>query len=57
MDRLERLNIFVRVVDCMSFTRAAESMGTPRSTVSTAIKELEVEMGARLLNRTTRASR
>lgn len=55
MDRLERLNIFVRVVDCMSFTRAAESMGIPRSTVSTAIKELEVEMGARLLNRTTRA--
>ncbi len=55
MDRLERLNIFVRVVDCMSFTRAAESLEIPRSTVSTAIKELEVEMGARLLNRTTRA--
>ncbi|MEQ3725386.1 LysR family transcriptional regulator [Alcanivorax sp.] len=38
MDRLERLNIFVRVVDCMSFTRAAGSLEIPRSTVSTAIK-------------------
>ncbi|MGB1922305.1 MAG: LysR family transcriptional regulator, partial [Alcanivorax sp.] len=55
MDRLERMHIFVRVVDCLSFTRAAESLEIPRSTVSTAIKELEAEMGARLLNRTTRA--
>lgn len=49
------MHIFVRVVDCMSFTRAAENLEIPRSTVSTAIKELEAEMGARLLNRTTRA--
>ncbi|MFT6488439.1 MAG: DNA-binding transcriptional LysR family regulator [Alcanivorax sp.] len=55
MDRLERMHVFVRVVDCLSFTKAAESLEIPRSTVSTAIKELESEMGARLLNRTTRA--
>ena len=55
MDRLERMYIFVRVVDCLSFTKAAASLEIPRSTVSTAIKELESEMGVRLLNRTTRA--
>ena len=37
MDRLERMHIFVRVVDCLSFTRAAESLEIPRSTVSTAV--------------------
>lgn len=55
MDRLERLHIFTRVVDCMSFTRAAESLNIPRSTVSTAVKDLESELGTRLINRTTRA--
>ncbi|AQU83534.1 MULTISPECIES: LysR family transcriptional regulator [unclassified Halomonas] len=55
MDRLERLHIFTRVVDCMSFTRAAESLSIPRSTVSTAVKDLESALGARLINRTTRA--
>lgn len=55
MDRLERMHVFVRVVDCLSFTKAAASLEIPRSTVSTAIKELESEMGVRLLNRTTRA--
>lgn len=55
MDRLESLRIFVRVVDCESFTKAAESMRVPRSTVSMAIKELEDRVGARLLSRTTRS--
>ncbi|CAH1042105.1 LysR family transcriptional regulator [Halomonas sp. TD01] len=55
MDRLERLHVFIRVVDCMSFTRAAESLSIPRSTVSTAVKNLESKLGTRLINRTTRA--
>lgn len=54
MDRTERLRIFARVVECQSFSRAAETLGMPRSTVSTAVKELEELVGVRLLNRTTR---
>lgn len=44
----------MRVVDCASFTRAADLLGLPRSTVSTAIQELEARVGTRLLHRTTR---
>lgn len=55
MDRLGRLRVFVRVVDCKSFTKAAETLAIPRSTVSIAIKELEKLVGARLLSRTTRS--
>ncbi|MCU5782903.1 LysR family transcriptional regulator [Alcanivorax balearicus MACL04] len=54
MDRLELLRIFVRVVDCGNFTRAAETLPLPRSSVSGAIKTLEQRVGARLLHRTTR---
>lgn len=54
MDRIDLLRIFVRVVDCSSFTRAAETLGLPRSTVSAAVQELESRLGARLLHRTTR---
>lgn len=54
MDRIDSLRIFIRVVETASFTRAAESLRLPRSTVSTVIQELEARVGARLLNRTTR---
>ena len=46
--------IFTRVVECANFTRAADTLGMPRSSVSAAIQELEGRVGARLLNRTTR---
>ncbi|MGD9805483.1 MAG: LysR family transcriptional regulator [Hyphomicrobiaceae bacterium] len=55
MDRIDRLRIFTRVVECQSFTRAADTLAVPRSTVSMAIKELEEIVGTRLLNRTTRS--
>jgi DNA-binding transcriptional LysR family regulator len=55
MDRVELLRVFARVVECQSFTKAADSLRVPRSTVSTAIKELEDRVGARLLRRTTRS--
>lgn len=55
MDRLTSLRIFVRVVECESFTRAAETLRVPRSTVSMVIKDLEDRVGARLLSRTTRS--
>lgn len=54
MDRIDLFRIFLRVVDCASFTRAADTLGIPRSSVSAAIQELEARVGARLLHRTTR---
>lgn len=54
MDRIDLYRTFVRVVDCTSFTRAADLLGLPRSTVSTVIQELEARLGTRLLHRTTR---
>lgn len=54
MDRIDLFRIFSRVVECSSFTRAADTLGVPRSSVSAAIAELEGRVGARLLHRTTR---
>ena len=54
MDRMDLYRVFARVVECASFTRAAESLGLPRSSVSAAVQMLETRLGARLLNRTTR---
>ncbi|NGM46091.1 LysR family transcriptional regulator [Rhodobacter sp. SGA-6-6] len=55
MDRIELYRIFTRVVETRSFTRAADSLQMPRSSVSTAIAGLEARLGVRLLHRTTRA--
>lgn len=54
MDRIDLFRTFVRVVDCASFTRAAETLRMPRSTVSAAVRHLEARVGARLISRTTR---
>lgn len=54
MDRIDLFRIFSRVVECASFTRAANTLGIPRSSVSAAVQELEGRVGARLLHRTTR---
>jgi len=54
MDRIDLFRIFVRVVECGSFTRAADTLHLPRSSVSTAVRDLEARIGARLLHRTTR---
>lgn len=54
MDRIDLFRIFSRVVECASFTRAADTLGIPRSSVSAAVQELEGRVGARLLHRTTR---
>ena len=55
MDRIDLFRIFARVVECASFTRAADMLGVPRSSVSTAVQELEARVGAKLLYRTTRS--
>ena len=54
MDRIDQFRIFARVVECSSFTRAADTLGVPRSSISAAVQELERRVGARLLHRTTR---
>lgn len=54
MHQLDAMRIFVRVTETGSFTQAADSLGLPRASVSNAIKQLETQLGTRLLHRTTR---
>jgi DNA-binding transcriptional LysR family regulator len=51
---LNLVRTFSRVVEAQSFTVAARSLGLPKSSVSRAVSRLEEELGARLLERTTR---
>jgi DNA-binding transcriptional LysR family regulator len=57
MDRFDSFQLFTRIVELGSFTRAAGALGLPRATATHAIKELEARLGARLLERTTRQVR
>jgi LysR family transcriptional regulator for bpeEF and oprC len=54
MDRIQAMEVFTRVVDANSFTRAAETLGIPRASVTTIIQNLEAFLGVRLMHRTTR---
>ncbi|GAB7194249.1 hypothetical protein OS31_43510 [Dickeya oryzae] len=54
MDQVQAMRVFVRIVEAESFSRAAEKLGLPRATVSQTLKRLEVRLGVRLLQRTTR---
>ena len=51
---LNLLAVFARVVEAGSFAEAARRLSSSRSVVSKAVAKLEVALGARLLNRTTR---
>ena len=55
MHDLERMAIFARVVEERSFSAAARRLDLSKSLVSRHITALEKSVGARLLNRTTRA--
>ncbi|SEJ22329.1 DNA-binding transcriptional regulator, LysR family [Azotobacter beijerinckii] len=57
MDRFDTLQLFARIVELGSFTRAAGALDIPRATATHAIKTLEERLGARLLERTTRQVR
>jgi DNA-binding transcriptional LysR family regulator len=54
MSQIDRMRVFLRVAELSSFTAAAASLGLPKASVSTAVQQLEAELGARLLHRTTR---
>jgi DNA-binding transcriptional LysR family regulator len=54
MDKLDAMNVLTKVVATGSFAEAARRLGVTRSAISKAITQLEQELGARLLDRTTR---
>jgi LysR family transcriptional regulator, regulator for bpeEF and oprC len=54
MDKLQAMEVFARVVETGSLTRAADGLGVPKATATTLIQKLEASLGVRLLNRTTR---
>src|SRR6185369_4018657 len=54
MDRLSAMQVFVRVVETGSFTKAADSLAMPKPTVTKLVQGLESHLRAKLLNRTTR---
>jgi DNA-binding transcriptional LysR family regulator len=55
MEDLERMAIFARVVEAKNFSEASRRLSISKSAVSKAVTQLERSVGARLLNRTTRA--
>ncbi|WP_104002847.1 LysR family transcriptional regulator [Marinobacterium lutimaris] len=54
MDRLDAMQVFVRVAEVGSFTRTADELGLPKASISNAVQQLEKQLDVRLLNRTTR---
>lgn len=54
MDRFREMETFLAVVECGSFVAAAEKLRISKSVVSRIVQDLELRLGGRLLNRTTR---
>ncbi|WP_374243811.1 LysR family transcriptional regulator [Zoogloea sp.] len=57
MDRFQAMQLFTRIVELGSFSRAAEKLGIPRASATQIVKQLEAHLGVRLLQRTTRQVR
>jgi len=55
MSELETIQIFLKVAELDSFSGAARQLGLPNATVSSAVRQLEANLGTRLLQRTTRS--
>jgi DNA-binding transcriptional LysR family regulator len=51
---IQDIEIFVEVVDAEGFSRAAQRLGIPITTVSSKIARLEARLGVTLIQRTTR---
>lgn len=54
MDRLTSMTVFVRVTEARSFAKAAAGLGMSPTMVAKHIRALEMHLGARLIERTTR---
>ena len=54
MDKIHAMQLFIRVAELESFSRAADSLGLPKGSVSRQIQALENGLGTQLLHRTTR---
>jgi DNA-binding transcriptional LysR family regulator len=54
MDRFESMSVLVTAVEAGSLSAAARRLGTPLTTISRKISELEAHLKTRLLNRTNR---
>jgi len=57
MDKFGQYRVFAQVAEMGSFIKAAHALALPRASVSAAIQQLEAQVGARLLHRTTRQVR
>ncbi|WP_449554950.1 LysR family transcriptional regulator [Lelliottia amnigena] len=54
MDKNHAMQLFIRVAELESFSRAADTLGLPKGSVSRQIQALENLLGTQLLHRTTR---
>jgi LysR family transcriptional regulator for bpeEF and oprC len=54
MDHLLAIKVFCRVVETGTFSRAADLLDMPKSTVTKLVQELEAHLRLKLLHRTTR---
>lgn len=54
LDRLEAMRVFCRIVETGGFSKAADSLDLPKTTVSSQVQALENLLGIKLLHRTTR---
>ncbi len=57
MELLQSMQVFVRVAELASFTKAADATQLGRPQVTRAIQDLEASLGVRLFQRTTRQVR
>ncbi|QCR37374.1 HTH-type transcriptional activator AaeR [Nissabacter sp. SGAir0207] len=55
MERLKRMSVFAKVVECGSFTAAARQLEMSVSSISQTVSKLENELQVKLLNRSTRS--
>lgn len=54
MDRIAGVQLFIRIVETGSFSRASADLGVTQPTATKHVAALEAKLGARLLNRNTR---
>ncbi|MFI8417989.1 HTH-type transcriptional activator AaeR [Serratia sp. NPDC078593] len=55
MERLKRMSVYAKVVECGSFTAAARQLDMSVSSISQTVSKLENELQVKLLNRSTRS--